>query len=293
MNNLKNTSNACGIVLAGGQGTRIRHLCPDLPKPMIPAAGRPFIEWVIRWLAAQQVPQIVVSLGHLADAAEKYFCARPLAHIAHQPAEMRASVGSRIRENSDRNSPAPPDFARSRLQSDAQCGLDKLRIRTVREMTPLGTGGAIALAAQVTGAAEIVVVANGDSLVLADLRPVWPMLSDATIDGVVLGLEVDDASRYGRLEVDAHGRLRGFVEKQPGRGVINGGVYLFRRRLLERFPPQRPLSMETEVFPALLAAGARLAVYACQAPFLDIGTPDSLAQADRFIRTHFPMQVAA
>lgn len=242
------TPNACGIVLAGGQGTRIRHLCPELPKPMIPAAGRPFIEWVIRWLAAQQVSRFVVSLGHLADAAEKYLVARPR---------------------------------------------DGLQIRTVREMAPLGTGGAIALAGQVAGAAEMVVVANGDSLVLADLSPAWRMLDDASLDGVIVGLEVDDASRYGRLEVDGAGRLRGFVEKQPGRGIINGGVYLFRRRLLDRFPKQRPLSIETEVFPALLAEGGRLAVHACRAPFLDIGTPESLAQADHFIQTHFPMQAAA
>lgn len=246
--NLPKTPNACGIVLAGGQGTRIRHLCPDLPKPMIPAAGRPFIEWVIRWLAAQQVSRFVVSLGHLADAADRHFATR---------------------------------------------ARDDLQIRTVREMSPLGTGGAIALAGQVAGPAELVVVANGDSLVLADLSPAWRMLDDASLDGVVVGLKVDDASRYGRLEVDAAGRLRGFVEKQPGRGVINGGVYLFRRRLLDRFPPRRPLSIETEVFPAMLAGGARLAVHACHAPFLDIGTPESLAQADHFIQTFFPMQVAA
>lgn len=245
---LAETSQACGVVLAGGQGTRIRHLYPDLPKPMIPAAGRPFIEWVLRWLAEQGLNKCVVSLGHLSDVAERYFATRP------------------------------------------DSGLN---IRSVRETMPLGTGGAIALAAQAAPEAELFVVTNGDSLVLAELSPVWQRLRDPQLDGVVVGLEVDDASRYGRLDVGANGRLLRFSEKQPGRGLINGGVYVLRRRLIERFASTRPLSIETQVFPALLGQGAQLAVHACRAPFLDIGTPESVAQAEAFIQTHFSRQVAA
>lgn len=238
----------CGIILAGGQGTRIRHLYPDVPKPMIPAAGHPFVEWVLRWLATQNITQVVVSLGHLSDVAERYFAVRPS---------------------------------------------DGLRIQTIHERTAQGTGGAIALAAQTADHADIFVVTNGDSLLLADLSPAWRMLRDPRIDGVIIGLEVDDAARYGRLEVDARGRLLRFREKQPGRGLINGGVYVLRRRLIDRFPPERPLSMETQVFPALLESGTAVAVHPCRAPFLDIGTPESVAEAESFIQTHFVRQVAA
>jgi D-glycero-alpha-D-manno-heptose 1-phosphate guanylyltransferase len=136
-------------------------------------------------------------------------------------------------------------------------------------------------------------LANGDSLVLADLRPAWAMLADESTDGVVVGLEVADASRYGRLDVTDDGRLLRFSEKQPGSGLINAGIYLLRRRLLDRFPRRTPLSMEHDVFPALLDGGARLRVHRCQAPFLDIGTPETVAQADSFITRHFLAQVAA
>jgi D-glycero-alpha-D-manno-heptose 1-phosphate guanylyltransferase len=51
--------------------------------------------------------------------------------------------------------------------------------------------------------------------------------------------------------------------------------------------------MEHDVFPALLAAGARLVVHRCRAPFLDIGTPESVALADSFVRQHFSTRVAA
>ncbi|HEX5447317.1 MAG TPA: sugar phosphate nucleotidyltransferase [Pirellulales bacterium] len=245
---LNETARACGIVLAGGQGTRIRHLYPGLPKPMIPAAGRPFVEWVLRWLAEQGLQECVVSLGHLSEVAERYFTARPG---------------------------------------------NELHIRRVREPAPLGTGGAIAWAAQAAPDAELFVVTNGDSLVLADLSPAWELLRDRHIDGVVVGLEVDDAARYGRLDVGANGRLSRFSEKQPGAGLINGGVYVLRRRLIDRFPAARPLSIETQVFPTLLVQGAQLAVFACRAPFLDIGTPESVAHAEAFIQTHFSRQVAA
>ena len=43
------------ILLAGGFGTRVRAIHPDLPKPMIPVAGEPFLEWIIRYWAGQGV----------------------------------------------------------------------------------------------------------------------------------------------------------------------------------------------------------------------------------------------
>jgi D-glycero-alpha-D-manno-heptose 1-phosphate guanylyltransferase len=239
---------ACAVVLAGGFGTRIRHLYPDLPKPMIPSAGAPFIEWVVRYLAGQGIAKFVISVGHLAHLAEDYFDARPA---------------------------------------------DGCHIQCVRESTPQGTGGALALAARHETNGDPLLLANGDSLVLADLAGVWQLLADDSVDAVLIGLEVADAARYGRLDVAANGRLLRFSEKQPGAGLINAGVYAFRRRLLERFPRQLPLSIERDVFPALLAEGAKILVHRCQAPFLDIGTPESVVEADSFIRQHFSMRVAA
>ncbi|HEY8965559.1 MAG TPA: sugar phosphate nucleotidyltransferase [Candidatus Methylacidiphilales bacterium] len=61
-------ASVAAVVLAGGQGTRIRHLLPDLPKPMAPAAGKPFVEWVVRYLAKQGIGKAVVSAGYKAEA---------------------------------------------------------------------------------------------------------------------------------------------------------------------------------------------------------------------------------
>jgi D-glycero-alpha-D-manno-heptose 1-phosphate guanylyltransferase len=121
--------------------------------------------------------------------------------------------------------------------------------------------------------------------VIADTKGAQERMTDPAVEGVVLGVRVPDASRYGSLEIGGDARLLGFREKQPGEGVINAGVYFFRRSLLERFPGKQPLSMEVDVFPSLLNGGADLRVEAVDAPFLDIGTPESVIQGEAFVQT--------
>lgn len=236
------------ILLAGGQGTRIKHLFPDLPKPLVPAAGEPFLEWVIRHLARCGLRRMVVSLGCLAEVAERYLAARPA---------------------------------------------DELTISSVREESPLGTGGAVRFAAAAAPDAAWYLATNGDSLVLADLSPLHELLAREDVDGAVVGLQVDDAARYGQLDVSPEGLLTGFREKQPGAGLINAGVYAFKPQLIAAFPAGEPLSLETQVFPALLSQGARLAVLQRSGPFLDIGTPQSVALAEAFIQQYFLQEAPA
>lgn len=64
------------IVLAGGAGTRLRSMVPDLPKPMAPVAGRPFLELLLAALAVQGFTRVVLSLGYLADIVLRHFGAR-------------------------------------------------------------------------------------------------------------------------------------------------------------------------------------------------------------------------
>ena len=55
------------IILAGGLGTRLRQKVPDLPKPMAPIAGRPFLEILLDLLALKGFTHIVLSVGYKAD----------------------------------------------------------------------------------------------------------------------------------------------------------------------------------------------------------------------------------
>ena len=67
------------VILAGGFGTRIKHLLGDLPKPMASVNGKPFIEWVVRYLAAQKIRSVILSTGHLAETIEEHFQLQPVA----------------------------------------------------------------------------------------------------------------------------------------------------------------------------------------------------------------------
>src|SRR5438045_3585477 len=77
-----NVSSLVAVILAGGFGTRIRHLSPDLPKPMIPVAGKPFLEWVIRFLGEQGVRQVILSTGYRGERIESYFEAHRVAGVS-------------------------------------------------------------------------------------------------------------------------------------------------------------------------------------------------------------------
>ncbi|MCX7218014.1 MAG: nucleotidyltransferase family protein [Burkholderiales bacterium] len=61
------------IVLAGGFGTRLRGVVPDLPKPMAPVAGRPFLEIVLSFLSKKGFTRIVLSLGFMAEKISTHF----------------------------------------------------------------------------------------------------------------------------------------------------------------------------------------------------------------------------
>ncbi|MEJ6021473.1 sugar phosphate nucleotidyltransferase [Ramlibacter sp. PS4R-6] len=236
---MTNAAPRVAVVLAGGLGTRVRHLLGALPKPLAPVAGRPFLEWVLRYLHGQGVQRAILSAGYGA------------AQIS--------------------------DFA-------AGLQLRGMQVDVAAEPEPLGTAGGFLHAwhALRPEGADVLVL-NGDSLALADLAPLGAALTNAA--AAMLAVQVDDASRYGSLAVDAQARLKGFAEKRAGAGagLVNAGVYLFSRAAVDAFPPRRPLSFETDVFPALLGEGRPVQVVAAACPFLDIGTEASMAQAGRFI----------
>src|SRR5215470_8748420 len=55
------------LILAGGEGTRLRPLTSTVPKPVVPLVDRPFIVFMIDWLRSHGVDDVVMSCGHLAD----------------------------------------------------------------------------------------------------------------------------------------------------------------------------------------------------------------------------------
>lgn len=234
---------AVAIILAGGRGTRLGALTSDTPKPLLPIAGRPFVEWALASLATSGISRVVVAAGYRAEAIEAHF---------------------RVRRT------------------------DGLAVTVEVESTPLGTGGAIAFAAEAVPAGDPLLVANGDSCIAGDLATIWSHLDG--VEGVIIAGRLADAGRSGLLEVSPTGLLRAMREKEGGSGLVNAGTYLLRRRLLEHFPARRPLSFEREVLPQLLAKRVPIRVVDLQAPFIDIGVRESLADAETFVNAYLRLR---
>jgi NDP-sugar pyrophosphorylase family protein len=150
------------------------------------------------------------------------------------------------------------------------------------EETPLGTGGALRLALPRLDA-ELALVLNGDSYVDCSLAEFHAWHREHGFAGSLVLTWVEDAARFGTVDVGATGRIQAFREKQglSRPGWINAGIYLLPRQLLEALPADRRVSLEREAFPAWLLGG--LGGCARRAAFLDVGTPESLAQAEAFL----------
>lgn len=149
------------------------------------------------------------------------------------------------------------------------------------EPTPLGTGGAVRLALPHL-ASDTALLLNGDSYCQVDLAAFHGAHLAARAQTSLALVEVPDTSRYGRVELDAEDRIVGFLEKggAAARGWINAGVYLLDRRWIEAIPAGRAVSLEREVFAARVGHG--LSGFRCHGRFLDIGTPESYREAERF-----------
>jgi D,D-heptose 1,7-bisphosphate phosphatase len=149
-------------------------------------------------------------------------------------------------------------------------------IRIVVEEEPAGTAGAIVHAASVL--AETFLFVNGDTLFDINLRNLDRVLAETPKAVAALALRrVPDIGRYGAA-VLRDGEITAFREKSSSHeGLVNGGVGLMRREIVS-FIEEMPASIEADVYPRLAAAG-RLIGSEFPGYFIDIGLPDTLAEA--------------
>lgn len=223
------------ILLVGGKGTRLRPLTVRTPKPMVPAAGVPFLTHQLARARAAGVEHVVLATSYLAEVFEPYF-----------------GDGSAL----------------------------GLSLEYVTERDPLGTGGAIRNVASRlrSGPDDPVLVFNGDILTGLDIRALVATHSASGADVSLHLTRVADPRAFGLVPTDADGRVTAFLEKPqtPEEIVtdqINAGAYVFRRSVIDSIPGDRPVSVERETFPGLLAAGAHLQGMVDSTYWLDLGTP--------------------
>jgi D-glycero-alpha-D-manno-heptose 1-phosphate guanylyltransferase len=151
------------------------------------------------------------------------------------------------------------------------------------EPSALGTAGAVKFAEHFLSQASDFLVMNGDSFLEFDCRQLLRFHREHGGWASIAVRRVANAARYGTVHVDAQNRVVRFSEKMgiDAPGLINGGVYVFKRAILKQIP-EGPASLEKVVLPGILEHGAF--VLEQNGMFIDIGTPEDYARAQALYR---------
>jgi mannose-1-phosphate guanylyltransferase len=230
------------VILVGGEGTRLRPLTSGTPKPIVTFVDRPFMGFMLQWLARHGVADVIMCCGFLA---------------------------TKVREV---------------LGDGSAFGV---RLRFVEEPEPRGTAGALKFAEDLLD--DRFLMLNGDVLTDVDVGAQVRQHERTGAVGTLGLVPVEDPSAYGLVLLDDERRVTGFLEK-PGPDqlrdvdsyLISAGIYVLERSVLDLIPPDRPVSIEREVWPRLVGHG--LYGYAAQGAYwLDIGTPDRYLDGTRDI----------
>jgi mannose-1-phosphate guanylyltransferase len=154
-----------------------------------------------------------------------------------------------------------------------------VRIRYVDEPSPLGTGGALRFAGDLLE--ERFLMLNGDVLTDIDLGPQLAQHERTGARATLALIAVEDPSAYGLVMLNDDRSVSEFLEKpsadEAATHLINAGAYVLEHSILDEMaPPGTNISIERDVFPALVGHG----LYGCPAEgyWLDIGTPERYLQ---------------
>src|SRR5262245_52326788 len=229
------------VILAGGQGTRLRPLTVARAKPVVPLLNRPFLAYQLALLRQHGVTDVILACSYRVD-------------------DVRAALGEAEHLG--------------------------VRLRYVIEAEPLGTGGGIRNAADLTSGT--VWGLYGALSNRAGLSAVPASHETRRSHTTIFLHPVVDPRPYGLVETTPDGRLQRFREK-PGptepipTNTINAGIYLMDAALLARIPPRQVVSVERDVFPALIADGVPCYGWRAAAYWRDTGSPAAhrAGQADR------------
>lgn len=225
------------ILLVGGQGTRLRPLTENTPKPMLQVAGLPCTEHQIAKVRDAGADRVVLATSYLAEVFEPYFGdgSRFGVELVYAVEEQPLGTGGAIAN------------AGKYLRGDRSRGDD------------------------------VVIILNGDILSGHDLKAQCQLHRDRQADITLHLTVVEDARKFGCVPIDQDGRVTAFLEKMdnPITNLINAGCYTFSPEIIAGIPANTVVSVERETFPQLLAANADVYGFVDDSYWLDLGTPDA------------------
>jgi len=151
----------------------------------------------------------------------------------------------------------------------------------ITERSPLGTGGAIVNALEALGPDDPFFALNGDILTDLDLSAMAEFHRERGSAATIALHHVEDARAFGVVDMQDDGRVLEFREKPEEAipGDINAGTYLLDPSVLTGWARGEPVSIERDVFPAIIAIGHAVFGFRARAYWLDLGTPAQYLQA--------------
>lgn len=211
------------MILAAGQGTRVRPLTSDLPKPMIPLLGKPVMEYLIEHLANHGVREIMVNVAHLHHKIEQYF---------GNGKRWGVDIGYSYEGIYDHGEVKP---------------------------SPLGSAGGMRNIQDFGGFFDqTTLVMCGDAIVDLDFGAALfeHKSKQALVSLVALEVPASEVSNYGIVETDPTGRIVSFQEKptpeQARSNLASTGIYLFEPEALQLIPPDQVFDIGSQLFPLLV-----------------------------------------
>lgn len=220
------------VILCGGQGTRIRDVADDIPKPMIPIGGRPILWHIMKGYAAAGYKDFVLCLGYKGAAVKEFF----LNYEAFTN-DFTITLG-----------PTPElELLGSHDEADWRVSLVDTGSRSL-------TGARVKrIEKHVAGDANFMLT-YGDGLIDMDLSA---LVAFHESHGKILTVTgVRPPGRFGEMETDGTGQVLEFNEKpQAGGGLISGGFFVCRREIFDYLDDSEDLIFEETPMRRLVADG--------------------------------------
>ena len=151
-----------------------------------------------------------------------------------------------------------------------------------KEDEQLGTGGGIKKAESYISSSTFLVL-NGDSICRVNLNDFvkFHKSNNASVSMAITNIE--NVNEYGSITINDSLEVDRFKEKSvhfKGRGLVNAGIYLFKKEILNQIPSGQKISLEKEVLPSMI--GQKFYGFRTTEKLYDIGTPQRL----EILRTH-------
>jgi D,D-heptose 1,7-bisphosphate phosphatase len=233
--------------------------------------------------------QAVILVGGLGTRLRKIVTdvPKPMAQIENKP--FLEYLIRLLKENGFKRFLFLTGYKSGNIESYFKNGEDfGIKIDYARETEPLGTGGAIFNAWGKLDDEFFLI--NGDTFFDIQYEILFNFIEDKNSDSLIALRYSNDISRYGFVKIDNEYQIKDFIEKSklPNNcvdGYINGGVYYFKKCLLENFYKKysnKKVSLENEILPYMVS-NKKVFGLPVGGKFIDIGVPEDYLKAQKLI----------